>query len=159
MTQISDDETFMKRAIELALAAAALGEVPVGAVLVGPDGIVSEAANRRESAADPLGHAEILAIADASRKLGRWRLSDCTLYVTLEPCVMCAGAIVQSRIGRVVYGAVDRKAGAVESLYQILGDARLNHRPQITSGVSAAACGEMLTDFFQKKRAQKKDES
>lgn len=150
----------MQRALALAEAAATIGEVPVGALVVGPDGaVVAEAANSRESARDPLGHAELSAIALASRALGRWRLSDCTLYVTLEPCVMCAGAIVQSRIGRVVYGAADPKAGAVESLYRILGDARLNHRPQITPGVYGAACGEILSRFFQKQREAKRSET
>lgn len=147
----------MLRALELARGAEAKGEVPIAAVLVGADGIIAEGANDREANKNPLGHAEILAIRAASEKLGRWRLSDCTLYITLEPCIMCAGAIVQSRIGRVVYGAKDPKAGAVESLYQILSDTRLNHRPQITSGVEAQACGEILTKFFSEKRNAKKN--
>ena len=153
------DEKYMLRALELAGTAAAAGEVPVGALIVGPDGaIVFEAGNTREASRDPLGHAEIHAIAGASRALGRWRLTDCTLYVTLEPCVMCAGAIVLARIGRVVYGAADPKAGAVVSLYSILADARLNHRPEITGGALATACGEILTKFFQAKRDSKRKE-
>lgn len=149
------DEFYMSRALELARAAEQIGEVPIGAVLVHENEIVAEAFNEKESTVNPLGHAELLAIHRASQKLGRWRLENCTLYVTLEPCVMCAGAIVQSRIARVVYGAVDKKAGAVESLYQILGDQRLNHRPAICSGVLGQPCGEILSKFFQTKRDKK----
>ena len=145
----------MLRAISLARRAEALGEVPIGALIVGPGEILAESFNLRESTCDPLGHAELLAIKQASEKRGAWRLEGTTLYVTLEPCVMCAGAIVQSRISRVVFGAADPKGGAVSSLYQILSDPRLNHRPEITAGVEAEACGEMLTNFFRRLREGK----
>ncbi len=145
----------MNRAILLARKAEAIGEVPIGALIVGPEGIIAEAYNLRESNSDPLGHAELLVIGAAAKKLGRWRLEETTLYVTLEPCVMCAGAIVQSRISRVVFGAKDPKGGAVSSLYEILSDPRLNHRPEITSGVEAEVCGEILTNFFRRLREVK----
>src|ERR1700733_7223924 len=119
----------MRQALALAARAAALGEVPVGAVVVGENGVIAEAYNERETLPSALAHAELTALRLACERLGRWRLSGCTLFVTLEPCVMCAGALVQARVDRVVYGARDLKGGAVESLYQILGDARLNHRP------------------------------
>lgn len=147
------DETYMRRALELAAEAAAKGEIPVGAVIVEstPEGpqIVSEAANFKETNGDPLGHAEILAIRKASEALGRWRLSGCTLYVTLEPCTMCAGAIIHSRVDRVVFAATDPKAGAVHSLYQILKDPRLNHTPDVTAGVLEPEASQQLKDFFR----------
>jgi tRNA(adenine34) deaminase len=146
------DMAFMQKALELALKAASLDEVPVGALVVLDGKIISEAYNIRETQANPVGHAELFAIQAASQKLGRWRLTGCTLYVTLEPCVMCAGAIVLSRVDRVVYGAKDPKAGAVESLYTILGDARLNHRPALTTGLLELECSKVLKDFFAKKR-------
>lgn len=143
----------MTRALELARQAAKLGEVPVGAVVVNAEGeIVAEAFNERERAPSALAHAELTATGAACAKLGRWRLTGCTLYVTLEPCVMCAGAIVNARFDRVVYGARDLKAGAVESLYQILGDTRLNHRPAVTGGVMAEECGRELSEFFRRRR-------
>jgi tRNA(adenine34) deaminase len=148
----NDDLRFMTLALTLAEEAGARGEVPVAAVLVENGIVVATSANEKERAIDPLGHAEIRVIRDAAAKLGRWRLIGCTLYVTLEPCVMCAGAIVHSRLDRIVYGAKDAKAGAVESLYQILSDARLNHRPQVVSGVLANECGDILSKFFAAKR-------
>lgn len=153
------DDVWMRLALRQAELAAAEGEVPVGAVVVqtGLDGSASivECRNHREASRSPLGHAEINAISEAASKLGRWRLTGCTLYVTLEPCVMCAGAIVQSRLDRVVYGAADAKAGAVQSLYQILSDPRLNHRPEVRAGVLAKECGEVLSQFFKERRLTK----
>lgn len=151
----TDDERYMHRALELAARAAAAGEVPVGALIVHDGVVIAEAFNERESKPSALAHAELTALALACERLGRWRLSGCTLYVTLEPCVMCAGAIVQSRVDRVVYGARDPKAGAVESLYEVLTDARLNHRPRVTAGVLADACGARLTEFFRARRKAK----
>lgn len=148
----------MKKALECALTAAALGEVPVGAVIVHEGQIIATAQNAREAAKDPLAHAEILAIKAASEKLGRWRLSGATLYVTLEPCVMCAGAIVNSRIDRVVFGAKDPKAGAVQSLYEILADTRLNHRPEVLGGLLKEECAQILKDFFANRRSEKRKE-
>ena len=146
------DVDMMKRAIELANRAAAMEEVPVGAVVYRGNEIVAEAHNNRESSADPTGHAELLAIRLASEKLDSWRLNDCSLAVTLEPCPMCAGAIVNSRIGRVVYGATDPKAGACESLYEITSDDRLNHQVNMVSGVLADECSKLLKDFFKERR-------
>ena len=152
------DVDYMQTALRLAAEAASRGEVPVGALVVAHeeagDRIVAESGNSKESAFDPLGHAEIRVIQAAARELGRWRLGYCTLYVTLEPCVMCAGAIVHSRIDRVVYGARDPKAGAVESLFTILSDPRLNHRPIVEAGVCAEACGTVLSKFFSERRAK-----
>ncbi len=148
----NDDLRFMTLALALAKDAAARGEVPVAAVIVENGCVIATSANEKEQANDPLGHAEIRVIREAAEKLGRWRLIGCTLYVTLEPCVMCAGAIVHSRVVRVVYGATDPKAGAVESLYQVLTDPRLNHRPQVESGILATECGEALSNFFSAKR-------
>ena len=144
---------YMKRAIELAREAEAKGDIPVGAVVVDMDGkIVSEAHNERELASDPTAHAEVLAIRRASEKLEQWRLDSCTLVVTLEPCVMCAGALSLSRIDRVVYAAKDPKAGAMGSIYQVHDDARLNHRVELISGVLEEECRDMLVSFFRKKR-------
>jgi tRNA(adenine34) deaminase len=148
----NDDLRFKTLALTLADEAAARGEVPVAAVIVENGVVIATSANEKEQAIDPLGHAEIRVIREAAAKLGRWRLIGCTLYVTLEPCVMCAGAIVHSRVDRVVYGAKDAKAGAVESLYQVLTDSRLNHRPQVESGVLAKECGDILSKFFAAKR-------
>src|SRR5262245_41418476 len=138
----------MRRALDLALLAGAQGDVPVGALVVCDNQVIAEAYNEREGRPSALAHAELLALERATSKLGRWRLTGCTLYVTLEPCVMCAGALVQSRVDRVVFGALDPKAGAVESLYKILSDARLNHRPEVVGGVLDAECGRILSDFF-----------
>jgi tRNA(adenine34) deaminase len=152
------DHDYMALALAEAKKASQIDEVPVGAVVVlqqnGVSEVVATAHNTRESAQNPLGHAEVLAIHTASQKLGRWRLSDCTLYVTLEPCLMCSGAIVLARLGKVVYGATDPKAGAVTSLYQTLTDLRLNHRPQVVAGVMEVECGQILKSFFAKKRGR-----
>lgn len=145
----------MARALELAQQAAQLGETPVGAVVVRNGEIIGEGSNRRENLKSPLAHAEIEAILQASRTLQSWRLLDCTLYVTLEPCPMCAGAIVQARVPRVVFGARDQKAGAAKSLYQLLEDPRLNHRAQVEEGLLATNSAQLLKDFFRNLRAQK----
>ena len=146
----------MLRALDLAREAGNLGEVPVGALVVFAGRIISQAFNLRETLEDPTAHAERLALTWAGRTLGTWRLDQCVLYVTLEPCAMCAGAIVLSRVSRLVYGAMDPKAGACQSLYQIVSDPRLNHRVSITAGVLEAQCGEILTDFFQERRKYRK---
>ncbi|MEQ8272555.1 MAG: tRNA adenosine(34) deaminase TadA [Deltaproteobacteria bacterium] len=146
------DEAMMALALREAERAASIGEVPVGAVVTLGKEIVVRAHNERESSFDPTSHAELLAMARAGRTLERWRLSECTLYVTLEPCVMCAGAIVNARVGRVVYGAADPKAGAVQSLYAVLADPRLNHRADVKGGVMAAECSEVLKAFFAARR-------
>lgn len=154
----SVDEKFMRLALKKAKEAALVDEVPVGAIVVSPDGrILSQVGNLRETLNSTLGHAELVAIHRACMKLDSWRLIDCTLYVTLEPCFMCAGALVQSRIGRVVYGAIDPKGGALHSLAQLGQDTRLNHQFEITAGVLAEECSQVLKDFFKKKR--KKAES
>lgn len=146
------DEHYLREALRQAAEAAAAGEVPVGAIIVAEGRVLAAARNERESLRDPTAHAEMIAITQAAQSLNAWRLEGCTLYVTLEPCPMCAGAIVQARIPRVVYGAADPKAGAVDSLYQILTDDRLNHRVEVSSGVLAAECGQVLTDFFRARR-------
>jgi tRNA(adenine34) deaminase len=146
------DERWMRRALLLAEKAAKLDEAPIGCVVVQGDRLIGEGHNLRESLKDPTAHAEIIAIGQAAQSLEDWRLEDCTLYVTLEPCPMCAGAILQARVPRVVYGAVDPKAGAVESMFRLLSDARLNHRCRITGGVLAEPCGAILTEFFASKR-------
>ncbi|MER0245995.1 tRNA adenosine(34) deaminase TadA, partial [Streptomyces sp. HSW2009] len=126
------------------------GDVPVGALVLGPDGsVIGRGRNEREAGGDPTAHAEVLAIREAAAALGEWRLTDCTLVVTLEPCTMCAGAIVLARLDRVVYGAVDEKAGAVGSLWDVVRDRRLNHRPEVIHGVLAEECAALLTDFFR----------
>ena len=150
------DEQFMAIALRQAQAAADEGDVPVGAVIVHRGQIIGRGRNQRELLNDPTAHAEILAITAAAQALQSWRLVGCTLYVTLEPCVMCAGAIVNARIDRVVYGADDPKAGACQSLYQILADTRLNHRPAVAAGVLAAQSTELLQAFFKAQRAQGK---
>lgn len=142
----------MRRALELAAEAAIKGEIPVGAVIVRDEEIIAEAGNLKEANQDPLGHAEVIAIRRAAEKLGHWRLNGCTLYVTLEPCTMCAGAIVHARLERVVYAAIDPKAGAIQSLYEILNDKRLNHSPLVTSGILAAEASEQLRRFFRELR-------
>jgi tRNA(adenine34) deaminase len=128
-------------------------DIPVGAVVLDEAGtIIAQARNRREADRDPTAHAEILAIRQAARILGRWRLTDLTLVVTLEPCTMCAGAVTVARLGRLVYGAEDPKAGAVGSLWDVLRDARLNHRPEVIGGVLATECGTVLREFFAARR-------
>jgi tRNA(adenine34) deaminase len=146
----------MRLAIEQAEAAADAEEAPIGAVIVQGDRIIATARNEREALRDPTAHAEMIAITQAAAALSNWRLEQCTLYVTLEPCPMCAGAIVQARIPRVVYGAVDPKAGAVRSLYRLLEDPRLNHRCEVVEGVLAEPCGLVLSEFFKRKRLEKK---
>ncbi len=150
------DESMMLHAIAMAREAEKMGEVPVGAVVVRSGRILAQAHNLRETLNDPTAHAERLALAWAGRSLGTWRLDDCVLYVTLEPCVMCAGAIVLSRIKRLVYGALDPKAGGCQSLYTVVSDPRLNHRCQVTAGVLAVECGEVLKAFFQERRPFRK---
>ncbi|TWT47291.1 tRNA adenosine(34) deaminase TadA [Botrimarina hoheduenensis] len=149
-----DDQLYMQRALDEARAAAAEGEAPVGAVIVSRGEIIAAAHNLRETLRDPTAHAEMIAITQAAESLGAWRLEGCTLYVTLEPCPMCAGAIVQARVPRVVYGAIDPKAGAAQSLYQLLTDERLNHRVDVTAGVLAEPCGEILREFFRARRVR-----
>ncbi len=149
---IEDDEQFMKIAIEEAKKVAFLGEVPVGAVIVSEGKIIAKAHNQRENLADPTAHAEILAIQQAAGVLKRWRLVGCEIYVTKEPCPMCAGAIYQARLERLVYGAADDKAGAAGTLFNILQDKRLNHQVEIVSGVCERQCQEILQKFFQKLR-------
>lgn len=139
----------MSFALEEARLAAEEGEVPIGAVLVCDGAIVGRGRNARETQADPTAHAEMIAVRQAAERLGRWRLSGCTLYVTLEPCPMCAGALVNARIDRLVYGAADPKAGAVGTLFDLSSDARLNHRFDVTAGVLGEQCGQMLREFFQ----------
>lgn len=151
------DLAMMQRAIELGRKAAAMGEVPVGAVVYRGDQILAEAYNLREAASDPTGHAELLAMSQAGKKRGEWRLTDCSLAVTLEPCPMCAGAMVNARLGRLIYGATDPKAGACHTLYCIPTDSRLNHRVEVIGGVMAQECGKLLTDFFQQRRRAAKD--
>lgn len=147
-----EDERFMREALREAVAAQEEGEVPVGAVIVREGRIVAAAHNQREQLRDPTAHAEMIAITQAAAAVGDWRLEQCTLYVTLEPCPMCAGAIVQARIPRVVYGARDPKAGACASLYRLLDDPRLNHRAECSGGVLEDACAELLRAFFRQRR-------
>ncbi|MEU4088215.1 tRNA adenosine(34) deaminase TadA [Streptomyces aureus] len=141
----------MRRALDEARLAVGGGDVPVGAVVLSPDGTTVLAAghNEREATGDPTAHAEVLALRRAAALLGAWRLSGCTLVVTLEPCTMCAGALVQSRVERVVYGARDEKAGATGSVWDVVRDRRLNHRPEVIEGVLADECAALLTDFFR----------
>jgi len=152
----SMDLAMMRQALALAREAIEFGEVPVGAVVVRDGRIVSQAFNLRETCRDPTAHAERVALTLAGRALGSWRLEGCTLYVTLEPCAMCAGAIILSRVDRLVYGAADPKAGACESLYRLVDDTRLNHRPEVTAGVLADDCGELLTRFFRARRPSRR---
>ena len=147
------DQAMMALALDEARAAASCGEVPVGAVVVHDGEVVARAHNLREGLQDPSAHAELLALREAARKLGRWRLSGCTLYVTLEPCAMCAGALVLARIDRLVYGCDDPKAGACGSVIDIVREPKLNHRIEIVRGVLARECGHVLTEFFESRRA------
>ncbi|MGW3337182.1 tRNA adenosine(34) deaminase TadA [Streptomyces sp. NPDC001009] len=141
----------MRLALAEAGRAALGGDVPVGAVVLGPDGttVLGAGHNEREATGDPTAHAEVLALRRAASALGEWRLTGCTLVVTLEPCTMCAGALVQSRVERVVYGARDDKAGAAGSLWDVVRDRRLNHRPEVVEGVLAEECARPLTEFFR----------
>jgi tRNA(adenine34) deaminase len=146
-------EDWMRLALERAQLADAAGDVPIGAVVVDDSGeVIGRGHNRRESSADPTAHAEVLAIREAAASRGQWRLDGCTLVVTLEPCTMCAGAIVLARLDRLVYGAADPKAGAVGSLWDVVRDRRLNHRPEVISGVLAEECSAVLRSWFDAKR-------
>ena len=148
------DEKWMREALRAARAALDADEVPVGCVIVHEDRIIGRAHNQREMLRDPTAHAEMIALTQAAAALETWRLGGCTLYVTLEPCAMCAGAMVLGRIDRLVYGAADPKAGAVESVFRLLDEPQLNHKVEVTGGVLAAECGAVLSDFFRTKRAE-----
>lgn len=153
MNRPNYDKKYMAQAIQLADIASENGDVPVGALVVDEKGIViGEGYNRREMDGDPVAHAEIVALKAAAKARGNWRLDGCRLYVTLEPCSMCAGAIVNSRISELIYGAEDLKAGAIRSLYAICEDPRLNHRVSVRRGVLAEQCASILTEFFESKR-------
>ena len=149
------DEALVGLALQAAVAAPRTGDVPVGAVVVSPDaGVVATACNAREATGDPTAHAEVLALRSAAAALGTWRLDGCTLAVTLEPCTMCAGALVLSRVARVVFGAWDLKAGAAGSLWDVVRDRRLNHRPEVVGGVREAECAALLQHFFAGHRSE-----
>jgi tRNA(adenine34) deaminase len=150
------DERYMRLAIEQAGIAEENGDVPIGAVIVHNGQIIGKAYNQREQLQDPTAHAEIIALTQAAAALESWRLEGCTVYVTLEPCPMCAGALVLARIDRLVYGCDDPKTGAVKSLYNIVTDSRLNHRIEVISGVLAEQCSNLLEQFFQKRRQENK---
>jgi tRNA(adenine34) deaminase len=146
------DTATMAVAIAEARRALEHDDVPVGAIVVQAGEIIASRHNERELTRDPVAHAEILALRDAAHRIGSWRLDECTLYVTLEPCAMCAGALVNARLGRLVYGAPDPKAGAVDSHFGLVDGRILNHRVEVTAGVAATECGEMLRDFFRARR-------
>ena len=150
----TEDERYMEEALRIAEAAAAAGDVPVGALVVLDGVILGRGGNRREVDADPTGHAEVVALREACKTQGRWRVDGATLYVTLEPCPMCAGTLVNARVARLVYGASDPKAGAVRSLYELCDDPRLNHRMEVMSGVLADRCADQLRAFFRAARAK-----
>ncbi len=152
MTKPGDDGDWMQLALLEAARAPGHDDVPVGAVVVRDGSVIASRHNERELTGDPTAHAEILALRDAAREIGSWRLNDCTLIVKLEPCLMCGGAAVNSRLGRLVYGAADMAAGACLSLYNVCDDPRLNHRVELTPGVEAEACATLLTDFFAARR-------
>lgn len=154
-TNIIDDLYWMKKAIEQAYRAQSQGEVPVGAIAVFENKIIARAHNLKESRQDPLGHAEIKLISKTSKKLNRWRCTGVSVYVTLEPCLMCIGALMQARIDRLIFGCFDPKAGAVGSLYNIHQDNRLNHRLAVTSGVLEEDCSNLLSSFFKNLRKKK----
>jgi tRNA(adenine34) deaminase len=154
---MNQDEYYMNLAIKEAAKAEAEGEVPIGAVIVFNDKVIAQGYNQRETSQLTSSHAEFIAIERANHSIGSWRLEDCTLYVTLEPCPMCAGAILQSRIPRVIYGARDPKAGCVGSLMNLLDDDRFNHKAEVLAGIKGETCGDMLTQFFRKLRHKKKN--
>ncbi|MFZ0369730.1 MAG: tRNA adenosine(34) deaminase TadA [Halobacillus sp.] len=156
---MNNDEHYMQLAIKEAKKAEAEGEVPIGAVIVHNDEVIARGYNQRESSQLASSHAEFIAIERANGVIGSWRLEDCTLYVTLEPCPMCTGAILQSRIPRVVYGAKDPKAGCAGTLMNLLEDDRFNHRAEVVPGLMEDMCGQLLTDFFRRIRSQKKNKS
>jgi tRNA(adenine34) deaminase len=149
------DDLFMRLALREAERALEHQDVPIGAVVVRDEEVIGAAHNERELRQDPTAHAEILALREASRAVGSWRLLEAVLYVTLEPCAMCAGAIVLSRLPRVVYGATDPKAGACGSVLDVVGESRLNHRPEVTGGLLAPDCGELLSTFFASRRGRR----
>lgn len=151
---IYSDEYWMKEAIAEARKAEAIGEVPIGAIIVLDDEIVGRGHNLRETTHDPTAHAEIIAIREASTRIGSWRLLNCRLYVTLEPCPMCAGAIVQSRVPQVLYGTTDPKAGCAGTLMNLLQESRFNHQTEVRAGLLQAECASLLTDFFRRLRAK-----
>lgn len=151
------DVEMMDRAMELARDAARAGEVPVGAIVYRDHEVLGSGCNRRERDHDPTAHAEICALAEAGRTLGGWRLAGCSMVVTLEPCAMCAGAMVNARLARVIYGATDPKAGGCESVFDIPGESRLNHRVEVIRGLRADACGQLLSDFFHARRMEHRD--
>jgi len=155
MSNNKEDERFMRMAVEAAKIAEDNGDIPIGAVIVLENKIIAKAYNQREQLADPTAHAEIIALTQAAAALENWHLNGCTMYVTLEPCPMCAGALVLSRMDRLVYGCDDPKSGACGSLYNIVADERLNHRLEVTSGVLAEQCKEQLQNFFQQRRNEK----
>ena len=148
------DATWMAEALAEARKAAAEGEVPIGAVVVCESRVVGRGRNARETRRDPTAHAEVLALQEAARALGRWRLTGTTVYATLEPCPMCAGALVNARVDRLVYAVPDPKAGAAGTLFDVLRDPRLNHRVEVASGVLAEECGELLSSFFRSRRSK-----
>lgn len=149
---MKDDNYYMGVALEEAQKAFDLGEVPIGAILVINDEIVAKAHNMRETWQDATAHAEVILIQETCKKLGRWRLTGATLYVTIEPCPMCAGALVNSRVDRLVYGSADYKAGAIESIFNVVQNAALNHRIDVTTGVRADECSQIMRDFFRQRR-------
>ena len=150
-----EDEKFMQEAIKEALKAKALNEVPIGAVIVHNGEVIARGHNLRETTQETLSHAELIAIEEANEKIGSWRLEDCALYVTLEPCAMCAGAIIQARIKRVVYGTPDPKAGCAGTLFNLLEEPRFNHQVELESGVLKEECSNLLKDFFKTLRERK----
>lgn len=152
-----EDEKWIRRAIQLANSAEILGEVPIGALVVRKGKLISKAFNQKETTPTPIGHAEIIALHRAAKKLKSWRLTDCTLYVTLEPCAMCTGALIQARVQRVVFGAYDPKAGACGSVHSLHSDSRLNHRFLAIGGVLEKECSDILKKFFQIRRMEKKN--
>jgi len=153
---MTEDERYMLLALEAAKQAEAIGEVPIGAVIVYEDEVIATGYNKREKLQTTLSHAEIFAMQESNEKIGSWRLENCTMYVTLEPCMMCAGAIVQSRIKRVVYGASDPKGGCVGTLMNLLEDERFNHQVEVTSGVLEDECKSILQAFFKQLRHKQK---
>ena len=155
MNKIIDDEYFMKQALKQAQKALKIDEVPIGCVVVKNNKVLGSGFNQKIKKNSALEHAEIVALKKAQKKLGDWHLNDCTLYVTLEPCPMCAGACINTRVGRVVFGASDPKAGCCGTLYNLPEDKRFNHRPEVTGGVLQDECGKILTQFFKTKRKEK----
>jgi len=157
MSDSKRDQRYMKVAIEQAKIAEENGDVPIGAVIVHNDTVIAKAYNQREQLQDPTAHAEIIALTQAAAALETWRLNGCTMYVTLEPCPMCAGALVLARIDRIVYGCDDPKTGAIKSLYNIVQDNRLNHRVEVTCGILADEYSRILQEFFEKRRTENLD--